>query len=80
MKKTIYFIILAISFSLAFSQGKLCCKNKASKGKVSCKFNQANIDVNKDGIISDKEAKAAEKSDIKYANSADINFSDQKFQ
>ena len=78
MKKTTYFIILAISFSLAFSQGKPCCKNKAGKGKVSCKFNRANIDVNKDGIISEEEVQVAEKSEVKCAYSSDVNSLDQK--
>ena len=78
MKKTVYFIILAISFSLAFSQGKPCCKNKSGKGKVSCKFNQANIDTNKDGIISDEEAKSNEKSGVQCQHSSDINSSIQK--
>ena len=40
--------------TLVFSQGKPCCKNKASKGKVSCKVNQANIEVKNDGVIIDK--------------------------
>ena len=51
MKRVIYLIILAMSLTLVFSQGKPCCKNKSGKGKVACKFNQANIDVNKDGTV-----------------------------
>ena len=43
MKRFIYFIILAISFTLVFSQGKPCCKNK--KAKAACKLNQANSDA-----------------------------------
>ena len=42
--------------SLAFSKGKPCCKSKANKGKVSCKLNQANIDLNNDVIISEEES------------------------
>ena len=53
MKRVIYFIILAMSLTLVFSQGKPCCKNKARKGKVSCKFNQTNIDANKDGAVTE---------------------------
>ena len=53
-----------MSFSLVFSQGKKCCKNKAAKNKVACKFNQANLDINKDGIISNEEAKASENLNI----------------
>ena len=54
MKKVIYFTILAMSLTLVFSQGKPCCKKKAGKGKVACKFNQANIDANKvDNIVVD---------------------------
>ena len=60
MKKIIFSIILATSFSLVFSQTKPCCKNKANKGKVNCKINKANIDINNDGIISEEEVKAAE--------------------
>ena len=78
MKKTVYFIILAISFSLMFSQGKPCCKNKSGKGTVSCKFNQANIDTNKDGIISVEEAKSTEKAGVQCQHSSNINFTDQK--
>ena len=61
-----------------FSQGKSCCKNKSGKGKVSCKFNQANIDTNKDGIISDEEAKYTEKAGVQCQHSANSNSSDQK--
>ena len=46
-----HYIILAISLTLVFSQGKPCCKNKVGKSKVSCKFNQANIDATSDGAI-----------------------------
>ena len=54
MKKVIYCTILAMSLTLVFSQGKPCCKKKAGKGKVACKFNQANIDANKvDNIVVD---------------------------
>ena len=56
----IYVIIVSVSLTLAFSQAKPCCKNKASKGKVSCKLKQANIDINNDEIISDEESKVAE--------------------
>ena len=45
---------------------------------MSCKFNQTNIDVNKDGIVSDEEAQAAEKSGVKCAFSSNVNSSDQK--
>ena len=55
MKRVLYFIILAMSFTLVFSQGKPCCKNKGGKGKVSCKFNQANIDVNNDGTVTEND-------------------------
>ena len=77
MKKPIYFIILIFSLSLIFSQGKLCCKNKASKGKISCKLNQANIDINNDGIISDEEANVSDKQIVNCANNAALNSSTQ---
>ena len=34
-----------MSFTLVFSQGKPCCKNKSGKGKLSCKVNHAQIDA-----------------------------------
>ena len=37
-----------MSVTLIFSQGKPCCKNKADKGKVSCKLNKTNIEANKE--------------------------------
>ncbi len=49
MTKTTHFIILAISFTLAFSQGKPCCKNKSGKGTVSCKINHTQIDAKSNG-------------------------------
>ena len=50
LKRSIYFIIIAMSFTLVFSQGKPCCKNKSGKNKVSCKFNQAKIDAKNNGV------------------------------
>ena len=40
-----------MSFTLVFSQGKPCCKNKSGKNKVSCKFNQAKIDAKGNGAV-----------------------------
>ena len=37
-----------MSATLILSQGKPCCKNKAGKGKISCKLNKANIESNKE--------------------------------
>ena len=48
MKRAIYLLVMVMSVTLIFSQGKPCCKNKAGKGKVSCKFNKANIEANKE--------------------------------
>ena len=53
MKRVLYFIILAMSLTLVYSQGKPCCKNKAGKGKVSCKFSQANVDANNGGTVTE---------------------------
>ena len=41
-----------MSFTLVFSQGKPCCKNKSGKGKLSCKVNHAQIEAkgNSNGI------------------------------
>ena len=57
-----------MSFTLVFSQGKSCCKNKSGKGKVSCKFNRAKIDVNKDGITSTDVVQTTEKAGIQCPN------------
>ena len=38
-----------MSFTLVFSQGKSCCKNKSGKGKLSCKINHAQIDAKGNG-------------------------------
>ena len=71
MKRVIYLIILAMSLTLVFSQGKPCCKNKSGKGKVACKFNRANIDVNKDGtVIEDGTQIAAQVFQIIYGNNS----------
>ena len=78
MKRSAYFIILAMSITLVFSQGKPCCKNKIGKGKVSCKFNQANIDIKKDGIITDEWAQSTGKTGVQCPNSANINSIDLK--
>ena len=59
MKRVIYFIILAMSLTLVYSQGKPCCKNKAGKGKVACKFSQANVDANNDGTVTETGAQVS---------------------
>ena len=57
-----------MSLTLVFSQGKPCCKNKSGKGKVSCKFNRAKIDVNKDGITTDDAVQTTEKAGVQCPN------------
>ena len=57
-----------MSFTLVFSQGKPCCKNKSGKSKVSCKFNRAKIDVNKEGITTDDEVQTTEKAGVQCPN------------
>ena len=48
MKRLVYFMIISMSLSLAFSGGKPCCNKKTGKNAVACKFNQATItDANK---------------------------------
>ena len=37
-----------MSISLAFSGAKPCCKNKACKNAISCKFNNIDVGTNKD--------------------------------
>ena len=48
MKRIIHLLVIILSITFIFSQGKPCCKNKEGKGKVSCKFNKANIEANKE--------------------------------
>ena len=57
-----------MSLTLVFSQGKPCYKNKSGKGKVSCKFNRAKIDVNKDGITIDDAVKTTETAGVQCPN------------
>ena len=57
-----------MSLTLVFSQGKPCCKNKSGKGKVSCKFNRAKIDENKDGIITADVVQTTEKAGVQCPN------------
>ena len=47
MKKITFCIIISISMSLAFSANKKCCNKKSGKNPVTCKFNQATIEENK---------------------------------
>ena len=54
MKRVIYLLAIVMSIALVFTQGKPCCKNKEGKGKVSCKFNKANIEANKEINVGDK--------------------------
>ena len=54
MKRGIYLLAIVMSVTLIFSQGKPCCKNKAGKGKVSCKLNKANIESNKEINVADE--------------------------
>ena len=53
MKKVIYLLVIVISTTLIYAEGKPCCKNKAGKGKISCKFNKVNIDANKKIKVAD---------------------------
>ena len=78
MKRFVYFIILAMSLTFVFSQGKPCCKNKVCKGKVSCKVNQANIDVKGDGSINDDGSQATSNISVQSPNNATTNSSFQK--
>ena len=48
MKRVIYLLVIVMSITLIFTQGKPCCKNKEGKGKVACKYNKANIEANKE--------------------------------
>ena len=45
---------------------------------MSCKLNRANIDTNKDGIISVEEDKSTKQSGVQCQHSSDINSSIQK--
>ena len=54
MKRVVYILVIVLSITFIFSQGKPCCKNKEGKGRVSCKFNKANIEANKEINIADE--------------------------
>ena len=60
-----------------FSQGKPCCKSKASKDKVACKFNLTNIDGNKSTIITNEQTQVAGKSDENFAYIANLSSSEK---
>jgi hypothetical protein len=75
MRKFFYLIILMLGFSLVFCQAKPCCKNKTGSEKVSCKTNQANININDDSIISISEDKLVEK--ISSQNNSNISTEQQ---
>ena len=57
MTRLIYFIILTMSLTFVFSQGKPCCKNKSGKEKVACKFNQSNTGNNTINTVAEGETK-----------------------
>ena len=78
LTKTTHFIILAISFTLAFSQGKPCCKNKSGKGTVSCKFNQAKIDAQGKGDVVNEGSLVTSNTGVQCPNSVLTNSSDKK--
>ena len=59
MKKTIFFIILAFSVTLVFSQSKPCCKNKSGNGKVACKTSQSEVELNEQQVQSSDGSKLA---------------------
>ena len=48
MKQLIFCLVIVMSISLAFSGGKPCCKKKAGKNAVSCKFNHVAVESEKD--------------------------------
>ena len=54
MKRVIYLLVIVISITLIFTQGKPCCKNKEGKEKVSCKLNKANIEANQKINVADE--------------------------
>ena len=62
-----------MSFTMVFPQGKPCCKNNANKGKVSCKFNQANIDIKNNGDVMDEGVQTTENANVQGQNSANVN-------
>ena len=68
MSKTIYFLIFAFSFSLAFTQEKPCCKNK--KAKVACKLNQANSDADESANATSTISEDSNVSQVKCSNTS----------
>ena len=59
-----------MSLTLVFSQGKPCCKNKAGKGKIACKFYQANLDANNDGTVTEAGPQVNTTAVVQYPLSA----------
>ena len=52
MNRLVFWVIMiAFGLSLAFSQGKPCCKNKSKKAAITCKSNQASVDGKKENVM-----------------------------
>ena len=64
-----------MSFTLVFSQGKPCCKNKSGKGTVSCKFNQAKIDAQGNGDVVNEGSLVTNNTGVQCPNSVLTNSS-----
>ena len=54
MKRVIYLLVIVMSITLIFTQGKPCCKSKTGKEKVSCTLNKANFEENKEINVADE--------------------------
>ena len=73
MNRLVYWVIMiAFGLSLAFTQGKSCCKNKSGKSVVSCKLKQTTIAENKDDVVTNN-AQLTNDGGVQCPNIAGIN-------
>ena len=54
-------MIMAMTISLSFSGGKPCCNKKAPKNAISCKYNHAAVEKDKDifGELTDLDSEGS---------------------
>ena len=68
LKKILFFIVITLSLTLVYSQGKPCCKNKAKNG-ISCKFKQGNNRIEDGSVGIDGNTLLAANTEIQCPNS-----------
>ena len=72
MKKLLLLTVLTLSLTIAFSQAKPCCKNKAKTG-ISCKFNQNSANAESNVGEQELNADGSINTSIQCANSGKCN-------